>query len=224
MSDLTQLFVADGTVHDVLVRVAQMSTAALPVTRFAAITMVVEGTLTTGVFTDPVASQIEQVQFDSGEGPCVDAYRSGEIRVIESTADERRWPDFCSACVRYGIGSTLSIPMTVETHTTGALNLYSREERAFDCSSVETASVFAAQAAILLASAEVSRAALARAAQLQQAMESRSSIEQAKGIVIATTRCTPDEAFAVLVTQSQKENRKLHDIAREIVEHASRRD
>jgi hypothetical protein len=60
-------------------------------------------------------------------------------------------------------------------------------------------------------------------ANLQKAIESRDIIGQAKGIIIASCRCSADEAFAMLRQQSQHENRKLVDVAREIVEHAQQR-
>ena len=65
--------------------------------------------------------------------------------------------------------------------------------------------------------------ARARAEQLEQALQTRGPIEQAKGIIMATTRCTPDEAFQMLVKQSQIENRKLREIAVEIVANTTRR-
>ncbi|WP_432537449.1 ANTAR domain-containing protein [Kineococcus arenarius] len=63
---------------------------------------------------------------------------------------------------------------------------------------------------------------MALSTDLQIAMQSRAVIEQAKGVLVASLRCTPDEAFAHLVRRSQHANRELREIATEIVERAAR--
>jgi len=75
----------------------------------------------------------------------------------------------------------------------------------------------------VLANADAYWTARARSEQLEEALGSRAEIEQAKGIIVGALRCTPDEAFDTLVRQSQQQNRKLRDVAAEIVRNASRR-
>ena len=111
----------------------------------------------------------------------------------------------------------------MESVTNGAMNLYSTRERAFGPGEVELGRLFAAQAAIVLANAQAYWSARAKSEQLEQALESRAEIEQAKGVIMASTRCTPDQAFDLLVRQSQQQNRKLREIAAEVVYNASRR-
>lgn len=83
--------------------------------------------------------------------------------------------------------------------------------------------VFAAQAAIVLANAQAYWDARTLSEQMSEAMEHRSTIEQAKGIIMAGGGRNADEAFQVLVRASQRENRKLRDVAAEIVQHAQQR-
>jgi transcriptional regulator with GAF, ATPase, and Fis domain len=153
----------------------------------------------------------------------LDAFRTGAINRIDSMYSERRWPEFRRACLDHGVLSTLSLPMTVEEQTNGALNLYAKSEHAFDDADTATACLFAAQAAIVLANASVYWSARAKSEQLETALVSRAVIEQAKGIIISTMRCSPDEAFDILTKQSQQQNRKLRDIATDIVRLAGRR-
>jgi len=87
---------------------------------------------------------------------------------------------------------------------------------------VDEAMVFGVQAAIVLSNAQAFWAAQQLASDLETALESRAVIEQAKGIIIGARRCSPDAAFDLLVKQSQFENRKLRDIASEIVHNAAR--
>jgi GAF domain-containing protein len=125
---------------------------------------------------------------------------------IDSTRNETGGVE----CVDHGILSTLSCPLTVEGTTNGALNLYARTENAFGPEQTRTATLFAAQAAIVLANAHAYWSARARAEQLEQALSTRAPIEQAKGIIMSTMRCGPDEAFRILRKQSQQQNRRLN--------------
>ncbi|MBW3614913.1 MAG: GAF and ANTAR domain-containing protein [Actinobacteria bacterium] len=105
----------------------------------------------------------------------------------------------------------------------GALNLYSRTESGFTDADVEVGEAFATQAAIVLANAQAYWDAYQLGVDLRTAMQSRAVIEQAKGILMATQRCTADEAFQILVRASQRENRKLREMAEELVRNNERR-
>jgi GAF domain-containing protein len=223
LAALSLFFVGDRTEFETLNRITAMTQAALPDAEFVGITMMANGRVETAVFTDPESPEIDQAQYATGEGPCLESFRTGEVRRIESTLRDGPWPVFRASCRDHDILSTLSVPLTVENETHGAMNLYSRKEDAFNGEQIETARLFGVQAAIVLANARAYWSARSRAEQLDQAMKSRAVIEQAKGIVISTMRCDADQAFEVLVKQSQQQNRKLHEIAKEIVTNASRR-
>ena len=223
LNALSEFFVGDKTMQQTLERVAAMRTVALPKAEFVGITMMVNGRPQTAVFTDPVSPEVDRAQYDAGSGPCLDAFRTGDIHGIDSMDSERRWPEFTRACLDHGVLSTLSLPLTVDGVTNGALNLYAKSEHAFDEADPKTACLFAAHAAIVLANASVYWSARAKSEQLEAAMASRGVIEQAKGIIMATTRCSPDAAFALLSQQSQQQNRKLREVAAEIVSLAARR-
>jgi GAF domain-containing protein len=220
---LSQFFVGDRTMLETLTRVSEISILAIPVADLVGMTMLTNGRPATSVFSDPEAPDIDQAQYHHGEGPCLEAFRTGETRRIDSTAEETRWPEFCASCRVHGIHSTLSVPLTVDGETYGALNLYSRQKAAFGSAELRTATLFGAQAAIVLANARSYWDARSRAEQLEVALASRAEIEQAKGIIMSTMRCDADAAFDVLVKQSQRENRKLRAIAKEIVAHATKR-
>jgi GAF domain-containing protein len=223
LAALSQFFIGDRTMEESLHRVAEMTAEAVPEAAFVGITMMRRGRPETAVFTHPDAPEIDQRQYEANSGPCLDSYRAGEIVRLDSARDDTRWPEFARACREHGIFSTVSFPLTVEGTTNGALNLYAEREHAFDERQMELAGLFAAQAAIVLANAQAYWSARAKSEQLEQALHSRAEIEQAKGIIMASTRCSPDEAFEMLVRQSQIENRKLRDIASELVSNASRR-
>jgi AmiR/NasT family two-component response regulator len=114
----------------------------------------------------------------------------------------------------------MSMPLVANHEGVGALNFYSRAAKAFAGDGVHVASQFAAQAAIVLANTQAYWDARELSQQLSEAMKSRATIEQAKGILMGAQRCGPDEAFEILVRASQRENRKLRDIAANVVAQA----
>lgn len=218
---LSGFFVDEGTLGDTLLRVAGLA-CEVTSADMAGITLLVDGAPATGVFTDAEAPQIDAAQYEMGDGPCLAAFRDQRVYRIDSTAAEDRWPAFARDAAAHGVTATLSVPLAARGEGVGALNLYSRTA-AFTDDYVRQAEVFGAQAAIVLANAQVYWDARQLGENLQQAMRSRAVIDQAIGILMAGGGRRPDEAFQLLVRASQRENRRLRDIAGEIVARASER-
>lgn len=219
---LSQFFVNEGTLGDALLRVAELACRVAPAD-MAGITMLVEGRPRTGVFTDAEAPEIDEAQYETGQGPCLDAFRTGQVYRIDSTDDDDRWPAFARDAAAHGIAATLSVPIVARGESLAALNLYSRQSAAFDDAAAARVSTFAAHAAMVLANAQVYSDARQLNENLNQAMRSRATIDYAVGILMAHGGRSPEEAFQLLVRASQRENRKLREIATEIVERAARR-
>jgi GAF domain-containing protein len=219
---LSQFFLDDGTLGDALLHVSQLACKVAPAD-MAGITMLVEGRTRTGVFTDSEAPEIDEAQYSTGQGPCLDAFRHQQVYRIDSTADETRWPDFARDAAAHGIMTTLSVPIVARGEGLGALNLYSREASRFDDAAAARVSTFAAHAAFVLANAQVYADARQLGENLNQAMHSRATIDYAVGILMAHGGRSPEGAFQLLVRASQRENRKLRDVAAEIVERAAQR-
>ena len=105
------------------------------------------------MFTDPTSPEIDSAQYETGVGPCLDAFRHQQVFRNPSTAEDERWPPFSKACVEHGIMSTLSLPLGVRGNGIGALNLYAREVAAFPKEQEEVGMMFATQASVALANA-----------------------------------------------------------------------
>lgn len=220
LSALSQFLVAERSIADTLLRVSEITTDALPAAAMAGISVLDDnGRPTTGVFTDEAAPEIDSAQYDSGNGPCLDAWRSKAIVRIDDMTTADDYPEFSKAARENGIESTLSLPLVAGGQGIGALNLYSRRQSGFTPDDEALGSDLAAAAAIVLANASAYRGASALSEQLQAAMRSRAVIEQAKGMLMAQSPdMTPDAAFDMLRRASQRENMKLRDVARRIVE------
>ena len=215
-------FMGDVTVAEALAKICDAAVGAEPKATRAGISMAVDARIGTYVFTHPDVEEIDKPQYDTGDGPCVEAFRTGETVIIRSTTEPGPYPEFRAAAASRGLLSVISSPMRTGTQTVGALNLYSPQGGAFDETSAERLQAFSSQAGWLLVNHQAYWDARSLSENLRQAMESRAEIEQAKGIIMASTGCTADEAFAQLRSQSQTENVKLRAIAAEIVRRAQR--
>jgi GAF domain-containing protein len=223
LAELSTFLVSDHSIADTLARLAGLALDAVPPAMFAGITMMVDDRVTTQAFTDPTCAEIDQVQYQCGRGPCLDAFRQGSVIVVESLERDDRFPEFAAAATAHGVRSTLSMPMLSGGSSIGALNFYAGDDGMFGDAEAEVGGMFAAQAAVLLANAEAYWGARLKTEHLQRALVSRETIDMAKGIVMNAMGCGPDDAFDMLVKQSQQENRKLRELAADIVAQARRR-
>lgn len=174
-----------------------------------------------GVFTTAGTGDVKVLdahQYASGEGPCLDALDHGRPYRFTLRDSGAQWPRFVDAMADSGMEAMLALPLTVRDRTLGALNLYARTPDPFSAEDFSVAELYAGQAGVALANLEAHEAAVELAAQLRRALDSRAVIEQAKGILMASRGLTAQEAFETLVAASQRENRKLRDIAATVVE------
>jgi transcriptional regulator with GAF, ATPase, and Fis domain len=158
--------------------------------------------------------QVDALQEETGQGPCLDAAFEQQTVRVADMASEDRWPQFAQRATEAGAGSMLSLQLYVEGDNLGALNLYSRTPNAFDDESEQVGLLFASHAA-------VAYAGVRKEAQLAQAVVSRDLIGQAKGILMERYKISPERAFLVLTRVSQNNNRKLHDVAADLVRHGT---
>lgn len=205
------------SLQDVLGTVARLAKRCIPRAHDVSITLLDGDRPTTTAVTGPLAAAVDEAQYERGYGPCLDAaLNSGALLVVDMTA-EPRWPDYAPVAAKKGVLSSLSVHLPIEQHLVGALNVYATEPYAFDDEDVRLAEQFASYAAVAIGNAHAYAGAAALAAQMQEAMRSRAVIEQAKGILMLRNKCSADEAFGLLTLMSQHRNRKLRDIAAELV-------
>jgi len=182
-----------------------------------------EGQPTTVASSDQRAERIDEAQYSSGHGPCLETLDTGAVRDVPDLATETRWPEYRNRAMELGVRSSLSIPLTSGQHILGGLNLYGSRPGNFGGIVRQHAEIFAVQAAtallLVLRTADHSQ----RSVQLEQALSSRTAIDQAIGILMAQQECTAEEAFALLRAHSQNNNRKLRDVAAELITRVSGR-
>ena len=214
LSGLMRRYDDPGAVLSGVVGVVQRRVAAAD---DVSVTMLREGRPATVAATGRLAADLDESQYRCGHGPCLDAGYGDEVLLIEDWAREVRWPDYGEHARRLGLGSSLSLPLPVESYLVGALNLYSRRVGAFDAGSVDIGIGLAAQLTHWLGLAARRGAALARAVDLREALQARSLIDRAKGVLMAQRGCTVQEAFALLLERSAVEDSTIAEVAAAVV-------
>jgi GAF domain-containing protein len=179
------------------------------------------GHLFTVATSDREAWEADQVEFDTEAGPCVQALRQGELTVVPDLEQERRWPAWSSVSSVLGFRSAAGVPATVEGGGRLALNLYAPVLDAFRGDVLRRAELFTEEVARTLPTALRLAEQVRTTTHLQEALASRSTIDQALGILMAQNRCSRDEAFGILRRASQNRNVKLRDVASALIERAT---
>jgi GAF domain-containing protein len=175
------------------------------------------GEIRTVAATDDVPLKVDAVQYEVGQGPCLNAIDQHETFLIVDLATDERWPSFSRrAAAETGVHSMLSFRLFVDGDdgTIGALNLYSRRPGAFDEHDSAVGTILAAHAAIAVQAARSEE----RADHLEEAVRSNREVGMAMGILMASGCSTQEQAFAALRRASQHLNRKLRDVAADVVE------
>jgi anti-anti-sigma factor len=181
------------------------------------ITLPRNGRFGTVAASNDVVLEMDHDQYDTGEGPCLDAAIQGERFHIYALSDESRWPAFIPRAQARGIESILSTPLISADRPIGALNVYSRTVGAFAVHEKEWADQFAAEAATVVSTARLDESVHGLSAQIRAALHSREVIALAQGMVMQRDGVTPAVAHATLIETSRATGRRLRDVSDDLV-------
>lgn len=168
------------------------------------------GSAHTAAATSDLALQVDELQYEIDEGPCLDATRGGGTLVSDDLRHEPRWSRWAAEAARLGMRSVVSIRLHTEEETCGALNCYSSSTHAFGSESVELAEIFSIHATSVLSQAHLVTG-------LRTALESRHEIGMAQGVLAATYGVSYEQAFELLRRCSMDTNTKVRDLARRVL-------
>jgi GAF domain-containing protein len=218
------LLLSEETVATAVRLVTSLATETVPGTAGAGITLLdAEGRPTSRGSSNDVVEQADRLQYELGEGPCLTAWRHRSVIRVDDVAEDTRFPRWSAAVRPLGLGSSLSTPLVAGDVSLGALKVYSGKPHNFGPQAEHLLTLFAAQAAILLANVQSYEQARQLSDQLREALRSRDVIGQAKGILMEREGVDDQRAFARLVAISRNSNRKLRDVAREVVRSVAER-
>jgi GAF domain-containing protein len=217
LTELGRIKLGETDLNGVLNRVADLARRGLAGAAEVSVTLVRERRAYTAAYTGETALLLDEWQYEQDGGPCLEAAARQATVSVPHAATDGRWSGWAARAAAAGMGSVLSVGLPVIDEFTGALNIYGSTPEAFDQATVALAQTFVGYAAVALANAHRYDTTASLAQHMQAAMASRAVIEQAKGIIMGRRRCGPEEAFAVLARVSQSSNRKLRDVAADLV-------
>ncbi|GAA2032563.1 GAF and ANTAR domain-containing protein [Terrabacter terrae] len=195
-------------------RLVEVASRMVPHAQHAAVTLLREHSRpTTVAATDELPGAVDRLQYETREGPCLEASEGHRVVVSGDLSAEPRWPAFSGRCAsELGVHSILSVMLSLSGGDRAALNLYASEVHAYGDDDVAVGAMLAPFVAL---SVEQS---LHRkdVDNLEQALATSRQIGTAVGILMSQYRLSDDQAFALLRKVSQNMNRKLRDVAEEV--------
>lgn len=169
--------------------------------------------------TNETAVQAERVQERLQSGPCVEAISRGEpVAVADLGECHDRWPDYARAVEDIGVRAALGVPLVIEDRRVGSLDIYSYEPRHWDEEAITTALTLADLGAAYVLNASELAQSRRTAEQLQNALDSRVVIEQAKGVLAERIGISTDDAFQRIRAAARSQSTKVTDICRKIID------
>ncbi len=219
LNRLATVVLSAETTDAILSMVVTLATSTLAAADGASVSLQrVDRVLETSHATSTVMRTLDDLQYETGEGPCVAAMRDGQRHHIDITGMKEQWPTFTAAAASHGVNTILSTPLAVDGRVSGALNLYSNRRSAYGPDQVRNAQSLADQASVVVDNALAYSISESTNQHLRNALDSRTVIGQAQGVVMATLACGADDAFARLRRASQNANQKLRDISAQVVD------
>jgi GAF domain-containing protein len=217
---LADTLVADYDIIELLDRLAGHSVELLAADAAGIMLGDARGVLRLVASTDERTDWMELLQIEADEGPCVDCYRSGvPVGVVDLADAALRWPRFVAALAERGdYGSVHALPLRLRGEPIGTLNLFHREPGPLPAADLALGQALADVATIGILSERAIRRGEVVNEQLQAALTSRVVIEQAKGVLAERGQLTMDEAFDRLRRYARHNNRRLAEVAREVVD------
>lgn len=215
---LTGTLVGDFDVLDVLDELTHDCVVLLAVDAAALVLADQRGGLEVMSSTNEAAHQLELVQLRSGQGPCVDSFRTArQVHAADIADGAARWPRFAAAAQRFGFRGAHALPLRCRDHTLGAVNLFSTAAGPLPAADLLAGQALADVASVALlqdrALGEVHRIT----EHLQQTLNNRVIVEQAKGALGERAGLDPEEIYIRLRRYARAHNLKVGDVARQVM-------
>jgi GAF domain-containing protein len=221
---MSGLLLSEETVTTAVRLVTSLAADTIPGTVGAGVTLIDEqGRKSTAGASDPLVERADSLQYELGQGPCLAAWAGRALVRIDDILAEVRWPEWSAAVEPLGLRASLSAPLVAGDVALGAIKVYADRPGAYDTPAERVLTMFAAQAAILLANVQSYERAQRLSDDLRGALRSRDLIGMAKGVLMARDGVDEDVAFVMLAGAAQREHKKLKDVAQAVVKSAGRR-
>jgi GAF domain-containing protein len=217
LEQLAEVLLTQRTLGAALARIAEAATASVPGCDAATIAISIEGRPATAAMTARVGLELDMVQYDTHDGPCLTSFRTASTIRLNLIEGDDAFPHFAVAARRRGVQAVLSVPATWGREIVATLNLYSRSGP-FDESAVAIATVLATQVAIAVSRSPEFAAARAVVEEAQRNAEDAVEVNLATGLLMGTQDCTAEQAEGLLREAATHDEQTILQIAQRIVQ------
>ena len=223
LRQLAEVLQTQRTLGTALANIAEAATLSVPGCDAASIAISLEGRPSTAAITARVAIELDMVQYDTHDGPCLTSFRTMSTVRVDLVEGDGAFPHFAVAARRKGVRGVLSVPAAWGGQVIGTLNLYS-PTGPFDETAITVASVLAAQVAIAVSRSPEFAAARNVVEEAQRTVEDHSDVNLATGLLMVNEGCTAEQAEALLRHAALQDEQTILDIAQRIIrQHESSR-
>ena len=220
--NLADTLVAEYDVVDLLSTLSELSRDLFAATDAGILLTGADGRLDVVAASSERSHLIGLMQLAADEGPCVEAYRTGEIIAVHGwAAIYARWPRFATSVRELGYESVLAVPMRLRDDRLGSLNLFFDHDTPASVEDRKAAQGLADVATISILHEQSLKEQTVARDQLQRALDSRVLIEQAKGVIATAENVDMDEAFRRLRTRARDSRARISEVARDLIAGAS---
>jgi GAF domain-containing protein len=217
LQQLADVLQTQRTLGGTLATIAEAATVSVPGCDAATIAISINGRPATAAMTGIVALELDMVQYDHDDGPCLTSFHGASALRIDLYEQGEAFPHIAAAAQRLGIRAVLSVPSIWGTETVATLNLYSRGGP-FDESAETVAAVLATQVAIAVSRSPEFVAARAVVEEAQRNSDDHSQIAMATGLLVSSQDCTREQAEGLLREAAAEDEQTLLQIAQRIIE------
>jgi GAF domain-containing protein len=216
--ELADTLVDDFDVIELLIRLTDRCIDVLDIAAAGIMLVAPDGELRVMASSSEAMRVLELFEVQAQEGPCLDCHRTGEAVLDQGLADAAgRWPRFSAEALDAGFLTVHALPMRLRGTVIGALNLFQVDTGPLRRADVEAAQALADIATIAILQHRAVREAQVLNEQLQQALNSRIVIEQAKGMVAERRGVDMEGAFGIVREHARRHNLRLADLAADII-------
>lgn len=177
----------------------------------------------TGMGNTDRARELNNIQQQLGQGPCLTALEEERTIVVPEALTDPRWPEFGQELAQRGIRSVLAIPLVLDEGAAASINFFSEDQDFFSEDLVANAQKYALHVQSALRLAVRLGVKQQRAEDLQDAMQARTTIDLAVGVIMGQQRCSQEAAFEVLSRAASARNQKVRSVAQEMLENLSKK-
>jgi GAF domain-containing protein len=223
LHEVTVLLLDAVDLQDGLERLAAFTARSLPGILRCSVTLIGDGIPMTLAASSARGRELDDVQYATGQGPGLDATRTRTVVICQDLGLDERWPALAACAATLGVRAVASVPLDVQRHSVGSLNLFVPAADGIDPHLLLTTMALAGQAELLLAEVHRRTAQAAVTADLMASLQAGATVDHAVGVIVAQRGCDVRQAHAILHETAERLDLRPEIVAERLLVTASRR-